>query len=60
MYRPDPMPPKAPETVKTTVRIPLELWRRAKIKCVVERREFQEVMITALRAYLGRSSPTRK
>ena len=40
------------ETVKTTVRIPLALWRKAKIRCVDERREFQSIIIEALDAYL--------
>jgi len=52
--------PKAPETVKTTVRIPVALWTAAKIRAVEERRDFQDVLIAALTAYLGRPSPTKK
>jgi hypothetical protein len=48
--------PKALETVKTTVRIPVALWTAAKIRAVEERRDFQDILIAALSAYLGQPS----
>ena len=41
------------DTVKTTVELPGELWRAAKIKAMDERSDLRSVLIRALEAYLG-------
>jgi predicted transcriptional regulator len=40
--------------VKTTVEIPEEVWKAAKVLAVEERRSFQEVVTAALEEYLQR------
>jgi hypothetical protein len=40
------------DTVKTTVELPGELWRAAKIKAMDERSDLRSVLIRALEAYL--------
>jgi hypothetical protein len=40
--------------VKTTVEIPEEVWKAAKVLAVEERSSFQEVVAAALREYLKR------
>ncbi len=47
------------EWVKTTVRLPEALWRRAKIRAVEERSDFQAVLIEALTAFLA-TPPAKK
>jgi hypothetical protein len=42
------------ETVRTTLVMPLELWRRAKIQAAMERRDLRAVLLDGLRAYLAR------
>jgi hypothetical protein len=44
------------DTVKTTVELPGELWRAAKIKAMDERSDLRSVLIRALEAYLGGGS----
>lgn len=39
-------------TVKTTVELPEELWRAAKIRAMDERSDLRSVLIAALAAYL--------
>jgi len=48
---------KEQEIVRTTIRVPQELWDKAKIRAVKERISLQEMVIVALAAYLkgGRS-----
>lgn len=41
------------DTVKTTVELPGELWRAAKIKAMDERSDLRSVLIRALEAYLA-------
>ena len=41
------------DTVKTTVELPGELWRAAKIRAMDERSDLRSVLIRALEAYLG-------
>jgi N-methylhydantoinase A/oxoprolinase/acetone carboxylase beta subunit len=41
-----------PKTVKTTVEIPEDLWRKAKVRAVDERTDLRSVVIAALDAYL--------
>jgi hypothetical protein len=51
-----PKPPKRDEgdNVKTTVELPPDLWRAAKIRAVDDRSDFRAVVIAALEAYLGK------
>ena len=41
------------DTVKTTVELPGELWRAAKIRAMDERSDLRTVLIRALEQYLG-------
>lgn len=41
-------------TVKTTIDLPAELWRAAKIRALDDRRDFREVVIAALEAFLSK------
>ena len=41
------------DTVKTTVELPGELWRAAKIRAMDERADLRSVLIRALEQYLG-------
>lgn len=43
---------KEQEIVRTTIRVPRELWDKAKIRAVKERVSLQEMVIVALEAYL--------
>ena len=40
------------EMVKTTMRLPKALWRDARIRALDEDRDFQEIVVSALEAYL--------
>lgn len=40
-------------TVKTTVDLPEEVWRAAKIRAMDDRSDLRSVIVAALRAYLG-------
>jgi hypothetical protein len=42
------------DTVKTTVQLPGELWRAAKIRAMDERTDLRSVLIRALEEYLGK------
>ncbi|MCC7034312.1 MAG: hypothetical protein IT179_15940 [Acidobacteria bacterium] len=44
------------DTVKTTVELPGELWRAAKIRAMDERSDLRSVLIRALEEYLGHAS----
>ncbi len=46
------------DTVKTTVELPGELWRAAKIRAMDERSDLRSVLIRALEAYLGTGDST--
>lgn len=41
-------------TVKTSIEIPEEIWRAAKIRAMDERKNFQDLVAAALREYLKR------
>jgi len=41
--------------VKTSIEIPEEVWRAAKIRAMDEKRNFQDVVTEALREYLKKS-----
>lgn len=41
------------DTVKTTVELPGDLWRAAKIRAMDERADLRSVLIRALEQYLG-------
>lgn len=43
---------KSAPTVKTSLRLPEEVWRAAKVQALDERRDFQDVVADALRAYV--------
>jgi hypothetical protein len=43
------------DTVKTTVELPGELWRAAKIRAMDERADLRTVLIRALESYLERT-----
>jgi len=47
------------DTVKTTVELPGDLWRAAKIRAMDERSDLRTVLIRALEQYLGQSSTTQ-
>jgi hypothetical protein len=47
------------DTVKTTVELPGELWRAAKIRAMDERADLRTVLIRALESYLRDSEPDR-
>lgn len=47
------------DTVKTTVELPGELWRAAKIRAMDERTDLRTVLIRALEQYLGQSPAAR-
>ena len=47
------------DTVKTTVELPGELWRAAKIRAMDERADLRTVLIRALEDYLRGSKPDR-
>lgn len=40
------------ETVKSTVKLPADLWRAARHRALDERRDFQDVVASALELYL--------
>jgi hypothetical protein len=46
------------DTVRTTLDLPLALWKRAKTRALDERRDLRAVLLDALRAYLG--TPVRR
>ncbi|HJQ82880.1 MAG TPA: hypothetical protein VKA21_02310 [Candidatus Binatia bacterium] len=41
------------ETVRTTLLMPVALWKRAKVRAMDERRDLRAVMLDALRRYLA-------
>jgi hypothetical protein len=41
------------ETVRTTLDMPVALWKRAKVRAMDERRDLRDVLLAALRAYLA-------
>ena len=43
---------KGVRTVKTSIQIPEEVWRAAKIRAMDEKKNFQDVVAEALRDYL--------
>jgi hypothetical protein len=47
--------PAASGPVKTTVELPGELWREAKIRAMDDRVDLRTVLIRSLEAYLGMS-----
>lgn len=47
------------DTVKTTVELPGELWRAAKIRAMDDRADLRTVLVRALEQYLGEDKPKR-
>jgi hypothetical protein len=47
-----PMEKKTERMVKTTISLPEDLWKAAKIRAMDERMDFRSVVIAALEAYL--------
>ena len=54
---PKPRTPGA-ESVRTTLLMPVDLWKEAKVRAMDERRDLRDVLLDALRAYLA--TPMRK
>ena len=52
--------PAVPKNVKTTVELPQELWRAAKIRAIDDRTDLRAVLIAALREYLRVPGDARK
>lgn len=48
----DPRPLADPPAVKTTVELPADIWRAAKIRAMDERSDLRTVLIRALETYL--------
>jgi hypothetical protein len=46
---------KGVKTTKTSIEIPEELWRAAKIRAMDEKKNFQDIVAEALREFLKRS-----
>jgi hypothetical protein len=46
-----------PPNIKTTVELPEDLWRAAKIRAMDDRTDLRSVMVAALRAYLRLPAP---
>lgn len=46
-------------TVKATVKLPEEVWRRARIRAIEERRDFQDLVAEALEEYLAKREKRR-
>lgn len=51
---------ETPGNVKTTVDLPQDLWRAAKIRAMDEHSDLRSVVIAALRSYLGQSEGIRR
>ena len=43
---------RGPESVKTSIRLPRELWKRAHIRAMDEDKDLQDVIAEALAAFL--------
>jgi len=43
---------QGPDTVKTSIRLPRELWKRAHVRAMDEGKDLQDVIAEALAAYL--------
>lgn len=54
------MDKKGTATVKTTVELPEELWKKAKIKAMNERSDLRSVIIAALEAHLRHKTSKRE
>jgi hypothetical protein len=48
-----PKPRGARATVKTTIDLPEQLWRAAKVRAIDERTDLRGIVIAALKLYLG-------
>jgi len=48
------------ESVKTTIVIPRELWRRARVRAAEEDSDFRTIVIRALESYLGAKTPKKE
>jgi len=46
--------PTGVKTVKTSIEVPEDLWREAKIRSMVERKNLQDIVAEALRSFLQR------
>ena len=44
--------------MRTTLLLPVPLWKRAKVRAMDERRDLRDVLLDALRAYLA--TPVRR
>ena len=48
--------PTAGELVKTTMRLPRDLWHAGRVRALEDRMDFQELVALALAAYLQKSA----
>jgi hypothetical protein len=48
------------DAVKTTVELPADLWRAAKIRAMDERVDLRTILIRALEGFLGRQASSRR
>jgi hypothetical protein len=53
------MPKGQPEFMKTSVKIPMPLWREAHIRAMDERSDLAGIIAKALEAYLGKKGASR-
>ncbi|HLJ74659.1 MAG TPA: CopG family transcriptional regulator [Thermoanaerobaculia bacterium] len=49
-----------PETIRTTIELPAELWRRARHRMVDDDTDLRGVIVAALTTYLGEKTTPRK
>lgn len=54
------MPPneEPKESIKTSVKLPRDLWKRARIQAIEEDLDLQDVLVKALEAYLAKRGAT--
>jgi hypothetical protein len=55
---PRPRTPGA-KTVRTTLDLPVALWRRAKARAFTQERDLRDLLLDALRHYLAQEDPRR-
>jgi len=55
----DAVPKGQPEYVKTSLKIPMPLWREAHIRAMDERSDLAGIIAKALEAYLGKKGGAR-
>jgi hypothetical protein len=51
---------KEMKTVRTTIDLPEDLWRKVKIEAVEERSDLRSIIIEAVEAHLRRRKPAKR